>query len=111
MTIEATKVELTEEDTDDVRQRNPHKFWRTRRVTIGPVPAEQNFANVVLALSPVATPEDHAALITAIEGVTGVQKALVTVYGQVPTADKIPADHDLYMGVECNYEFRPQPEP
>ena len=108
MAFEATKTELTEGLALDVRKDWPQRFWRPKRVPVGPVPAEQKYAVIALGLAASVTVGDHDALISALEAISGIQKAVITTYGQAPESAKIPSGYDLVLTVESAYIFEVQ---
>jgi hypothetical protein len=109
MAFEAIKQELVERTLDTIKVENPGAVWLRRQINIGPIPGDQKFAIVGLALASAVTVEDQDALMTAIKDITGIQKSIVLVYGQTPEAAIIPSDKELMLSVRTEYAFRPIP--
>lgn len=109
MAFDATKQELVERTLDTIKVENPGAVWLRRQINVGPVPGDQKFAVVGLALNSAVTVGDQDALMAAIEGITGIQKAVVLVYGQAPADSVIPADKELMLNVRTEYQFKPIP--
>ena len=105
MPIEGTKVEIVKAALADLIKQATSRVWRPKTSKIGPLPADQKYAVVVLALNPAVVAGDHDALQTAIEGLAGVTKAIITHYGIGPAADEIPAGTDAKLFVEAGLTF------
>jgi len=109
MAFDATKQELVERSLNTIKVENPGAVWLRRQINVGPIPGDQKFAVVGLALNPAVTVGDQDALMAAIEGITGITKSVVLVYGQAPADSVIPADKELTLNVRTEYQFRPIP--
>ena len=109
MPIAGTKVEITKADMATVIQTNPDKVWRPQQTTIGPLPNDQKYAVVAIALAAGVAESDHAALVTALEGIAGVQRIVISAWGISPAAADIPAGTDAKLKVRTGIQFDPTP--
>jgi len=105
MPIESYKKEVIQNTIKQVAAEQPNALWRPKHVKTGPLPSQQKFAVVTLALNQAVTVGDHDALVAAIEAITGVQKALINFYGQTPDTASLPDNYDLYAYLRFAYEF------
>lgn len=111
MAIESNKREFTETDLDVIRRTQAGHIWPPQSSTAGPIPAGQNVAVVLLAISDAVGVAEHDALCAAIEQIAGVSKALVEVHGHMPDADKVPDGYHLTLRTTAAIGFRKDPEP
>lgn len=105
MPIDTHKKEVVQHTIQQIAAEQPNALWRPKHVKTGPLPAQQKFAVITLALAPAVTIGDHDALITAIEDISGIQKALINFYGQTPDTTTLPENYDLYAYLRFAYEF------
>lgn len=110
MTIQSPMKEITETQPE-VLSIIPDYLWRPKWISEGPVPANQKYAILTVALAPAVTIDDYDALITAIEGITGIQKALINFYGKAPSETATPEDYELYLQLRLAYRFLKWPSP
>jgi hypothetical protein len=93
------KVQIVKTSDIELIKNSTDRVWRPRNVRIGPLPADQKYAVIAVALNPGVTVGDHDTIQTAIEGITGIQKAFVISYGIGPGVGEIPSQHDPMLAV------------
>ena len=108
--FDANTIEITELTPEQVQALSPERFLRgLAKGPVGPVPAGQKFAILAVALAPGVLPIHRADIVAAIEGITGVQKAVITHAGKAPAV--LPADNELYLGITPSVALvRTEPE-
>jgi len=99
----ADRLRITETSDSDMKERYWDKFYRPQRQQVGPLTAEREVAWGVLRLTSGNNQDDLATIETAIEAVNGVDDCELVVSGQVPTANDIPADYEVYATVEGRF--------
>lgn len=106
MLINGTKVEVTKRTMDEIIARDTDRVWTPRQTTIGPIPNDQKYAVVALALSPAIIEDDQDAIMTSIEAIVGVQRAIVASYGTAPSAAETPTGKETILKIRTATDFR-----
>lgn len=107
--MRANIVEKTEEQ---VIEQYTDKFFRRVHASTPAIPASYagKYAMMVVVATDVAPSEAQMdGFETDIEAITGVHKAFILVGpARIPT-DRVPANHELFIGIEAGFDIKPEP--
>jgi len=105
MAIDVKTGEMIERTAEEVLAMLPHKRFKAIQRPVGPIPPDQKVAVLTVGLHPGVRVTDHAALIAAIEGITGIHICKVMAFGKAPAA--VPQGQEITLTVESGFGFRP----
>jgi len=103
---------IIEKTEAEIIAQNESRFFRPVFATTPAIPASYDgkYACLVAVATNAALDETQMdQLETAIEGITGVHKAFVLIGPARIPLDRVPADHELRIGVEGSFRIDPTP--
>jgi hypothetical protein len=98
---------ITETPDSVMLERYWDKFYRPQRSRIGPLAADVECVWAFIQLTADTGEEDRVALEAAIVGLPGIEACEMCIGGVVPSANSVPANHEMYATIEGRFVSRP----